>query len=152
MAVPIFLSGQQIATAGDVWMCLMGAEKWMRWIEKATLVTGGTRLVPNPQKWYFFQEGAEAWRKHGPCQGPAACGQAVSSLPVPLLSLPGGSPGVHRDTQHVMASFRSCEEVSTAYQEPKNNGARRSQGCVQRVPRFPWAHGLLSADGRWSKY
>lgn len=38
-----------------------------------------------------------------------------------------------------------------AYEEPINDGLRRSQGCVHRVPCFVWAHGLLSADGKSSK-
>lgn len=149
MAVPIFLSGQQVATAAVAWMCLMGAEKGTRWIEKATLVTGGTRLVPNPQRWRFFQEGAEVWRKHGHYQVLFMV-QVVSLLPAPLFSLPGGTPGVHRDTQHIMASFHpfipfhSCQEVSTAYQEPKNNGARRSQGAL--LPMGTWP-----ALRRWEK-
>lgn len=152
MAVPIFLSGQQVATAAVAWMCLMGAEKGTRWIEKATLVTGGTRLVPNPQKWRFFQEGAEAWRKHGYYQVLFRV-QVVSSLPAPLLSLPRGSPGIHRDTQHIVASYPPSSPSIAVRRCPRPTRSQKTMGQGgARVPCFPWAHGLRSADGKRSKY
>lgn len=49
-------------------------------------------------------------------------------------------------------SFGTCQETSVAHEDPTNNRSRRSQGCVQRVPCFPLARGLLSTDGKSCKY
>lgn len=155
MAVPIFLSGQQVATAAVAWMCLMGAEKGTRWIEKATLVTGGTRLVPNPQKWRFFQEGAEVWRKHGHYQVLFMV-QVVSLLPAPLFSLPAFQEALQVYTEIPSTSWPLSTPSSPSIAVRRCPWPTRSQKTMgqggARVPCFPWAHGLHSADGKRSKY
>lgn len=70
MPVPLFLPGQQVATADVAWMCLKRVEKEMSWVEKATLVTSGSRLVGGEcylSLKIIFQERIEPQRCRGPC-------------------------------------------------------------------------------------